>query len=41
MNFDMINAIFTDKEAARLYLEGTRWPKVLYALIAAHLKSKN
>ncbi len=27
MNFDITNAIFTDKEAARLHLEGTRWPE--------------
>lgn len=27
MNFDITNPIFTDKEAARLHLEATRWPE--------------
>ncbi|MEP3889419.1 MAG: IS1595 family transposase [Hellea sp.] len=38
MTFDITNPIFTDKEAARLHLEATRWPE---GAVCPHCKSKN
>ncbi len=38
MNFDITNPIFTDKEAARLHLEATRWPE---GAVCPHCSSKN
>jgi len=35
---DIYNPIFTDKEAARLHLESTRWPE---GAVCPHCKSKN
>ena len=35
---DIFNPIFTDKEAARLHLEATRWPE---GAVCPHCKSKN
>ena len=38
ITFDITNPIFTDKEAARLHLEGTRWPE---GAVCPHCQSKN
>ena len=38
ISFDITNPIFTDKEAARLHLEATRWPE---GAVCPHCKSMN
>lgn len=38
ITFDITNPIFTDKEAARLHLEATRWPE---GAVCPHCNSKN
>ena len=38
ISFDITNPIFTDKEAARLHLEGTRWPE---GVVCPHCSSHN